>query len=260
MTEAPLGAVLRHVRRAAARDTDEATDAELLRHFLGGRDPAAFAALVRRHGPMVLRVCRRVLGHHQDAEDAFQVTFLVLARQAPAIRSKASLASWLHGVAYRTALCARRGEATRRAHEGRVRTMSQKDAPQELGWREVQALLDEEIQALPEAHRAPFVLCQMEGHSREEAARQLGLKEGTVSSRLARARERLRERLQRRGVELPAALGLAALTADAARAVPRRLLEATARAGAAYAAGDLPGGPSRRASNDSYGRAHDPCA
>src|SRR5262245_51033847 len=168
MTKAPLGAVLRHVRRAAARDTDEATDAELLRHFLGSRDPAAFEALVRRHGPMVLRVCRRVLGHHQDAEDAFQVTFLVLARKAPSIRRQASLAGWLHGVAYRTARCARRGAATRRVYEARVKTMTQNDAPHELGWREVQALLDEEIQALPEAYRAAFVLCQMEGHSREE--------------------------------------------------------------------------------------------
>jgi RNA polymerase sigma factor (sigma-70 family) len=242
MTKAPLGAVLRHVRRAAARDTDEVTDTDLLRHFLGGRDAAAFEALVRRHGPMVLRVCRRVLGHYQDAEDAFQVTFLVLARQATSIRSKASLAGWLHGVAYRTALHAKRDEATRRAYEGRVQTMAQKDAPQELGWREVQALLDEEIQALPEAYRAPFVLCQMEGHSREEAAHQLGLKVGTVCSRLGRARERLRQRLLRRGVELPAALGFAALAGGAALAVPRRLLEATARAGAAYAAGDLPGG------------------
>jgi RNA polymerase sigma factor (sigma-70 family) len=242
MTKAPLGAVLRHFRKAA-RDNDEATDAELLRHFLDARDPAAFEALVRRHGPMVLRVCRRVLGHHQDAEDAFQVTFLLLARQAPSIRNTAALAGWLHGVAYRTALSAKRGAATRRAHEGRVKSMAQKDVPEELGWREVQALLDEEIQALPEAFRGPFVLCQMEGLSREEAARRLGLKWGTLCSRLGRARERLRERLRRRGVELPAVLGLTSLTAGAAPAVvPCRLLEATARVGAAYAAGDLPGG------------------
>src|SRR6266540_524148 len=198
-------------RAAAAQNTDEPTDPQLLQLFLQGRDPGAFAALVRRHGPMVMRVCRHVLHHHQDAEDAFQVTFLVLARSAASIRSKGSLASWLHGVAYRTAMSAKRSAATRRTHEGRVETMSQPDASQDLAWREVQVILEEEIQALPEGYRTPFLLCQMEGRSREEVARQLGIKEGTVSSRLDRARKRLRERLVQRGVALPAVLGALAL-------------------------------------------------
>jgi RNA polymerase sigma factor (sigma-70 family) len=242
MANATLGVVLEHLRRATAT-ADEPPDPQLVERFLRGHDPASFAALVRRHGPMVLRVCRRVLRHHQDAEDAFQVTFLVLARSAASIRKRGSLASWLHGVAYRTAKTARRGAATRREYEGRVKAMSQKDASEDLAWREVQSLLDEEVATLPEPYRTAFVLCQLEGLSRQEVARRLGVKEGTVSSRLGRAREQLREKLARRGVSLAALLGaLAFARGQAPAAVPRRLLGATIRAGVAYAEGDLPVG------------------
>src|SRR5205823_10716929 len=134
---------------------------------------------------------------------------------------KGSLASWLHGVAYRTAMSAKRSAASRWIHEGRAETMSQPDASQDLAWREVQAILEEEIQALPEVYRTPFLLCQMEGRSREEVARQLGIKEGTVSSRLDRARKRLREQLLRRGWRSPRCSGpWPSLPAEAPRQYP----------------------------------------
>jgi RNA polymerase sigma factor (sigma-70 family) len=244
MVKTGLDVVVRHVRRVAAGPhPDPRTDPDLLRQFAQGRDEVAFAALVRRHGPMVLRVCRHVLRHQQDAEDAFQVTFLVLARNPAAVRKGASLASWLHGVAYRTALTARRGVARRQRREARAQTMSQADGTQELAWREVQAILEAEVQALPEVYRAPFVLCQMEGRSRQEVARELGVKEGTLSSRLDRAHRRLRERLVRRGVALSVVLGAVAVAAaDGTAAVPHGLVAATVRAGVALAAGGTAGG------------------
>src|SRR5205823_3246585 len=138
------------------------TDRQLLHGFAARGDQAAFAAIVGRHGPMVLRVCRRVLGHEQDAEDAFQATFLVLARRAGAIHRTAALASWLHGVAHRVTLRARRDAGRRRAHEREAQPMPARAATGEADWREVQAALDEAIRALPEKYRAPFVLCFLE--------------------------------------------------------------------------------------------------
>jgi RNA polymerase sigma factor (sigma-70 family) len=244
MVERGLDVVVGHAHRVAAGSLGEQrTDPELLRQFAHGRDEGAFAALVRRHGPMVMRVCLHVLHQEQDAEDAFQVTFLVLARNPAAIRKAASLASWLHGVAYRTARTARRSASTRQRHEARAETMSTGDATQELVWREVQAILEEEVQALPEVYRAAFILCQMEGRSGVEAARELRIKEGTVSSRLDRARKQLRVKLATRGVALSAVLGAMALAAPVgAAAVPRRLLDATVRAGMAHAAGSMTSG------------------
>jgi RNA polymerase sigma factor (sigma-70 family) len=236
MANAPPGTALRHLRRLARCDEPGApTDGQLLQRFTAQRDQAAFAALVRRHGPMVLGVCRHVLHHLQDAEDAFQATFLVLARQATSVRKREALAGWLHGVAYRTALSARRAAARRRTHEARARPMSPMSPSADLAWREVQAALDEEIARLPDKYRSAFVLCYQEGRSRAEAARLLAIKEGTVSSRLDQARKRLQERLARRGVSLATVLGAVALAGGAQAAVAGPLLQTTVRAALEYA-------------------------
>jgi RNA polymerase sigma factor (sigma-70 family) len=227
MANTPLSAVLRHIHELAGSTADrERTDRHLLERFVVHRDEAAFTALVRRHGPLVQRVCRNVLHHDQDAEDALQATFLVLARKAAAIRKAEALASWLHGVAYRVAQTARRKAARRRAQEKLAMKKSAGDIPSQVMWRDVQAVVDEEIQRLPESQRAPFVLCFLEGRSRAEAAHELGWKEGTLSSRLARARLQLQKQLRRRGVTLTAVLGAAALTdrAGTAASLPVSLL------------------------------------
>src|SRR5438105_13858568 len=134
MATGPRDGVIRHLRRVAfLRDADAMTDGQLLEGFLAQRDEAAFAALVRRHGPMVLGVCRRVLGNHHDAEDAFQATFLVLARKAASVRSREVVGHWLYGVAYRTALKARSMTARRRAKEQQVKDMPQPAEPPDAG-------------------------------------------------------------------------------------------------------------------------------
>ncbi|HEY8505469.1 MAG TPA: RNA polymerase sigma factor, partial [Gemmataceae bacterium] len=161
MTQARLAAAVRTLRGALAeRDAAGQGDAELLHAFAARRDPAAFAELVRRHGPMVLGVCRRQLGNEHDAEDAFQATFLVLARKAGSVRRAGALGCWLHGVSYRIAMRAKREAARRRARETtKVRPVPPADPAQDLAWREVKAALDEEVQALPPIYRAAFVLC-----------------------------------------------------------------------------------------------------
>jgi RNA polymerase sigma factor (sigma-70 family) len=224
-------------RLAAERGPDE-SDEQLLHAFLNNHDEAAFAALVRRHGPTVLHVCRRVLGHEQDAEDAFQAVFLVLARNAASLRKRASLASFLHGTAYRTALKAKQSAARRRKHEGQAPARSPADPAGELLWREMRVLLDEEIAQLPDSCRSVFVLCCLENLSQAEAGRRLGLKERTVSNRLAAARERLSRQLARRGVELTAVLAAAALAAQPAAALPAGLVSATIKAALAMTAGE----------------------
>jgi RNA polymerase sigma factor (sigma-70 family) len=229
-----LDTVLGHLRKAAAQGTGDLTDGELLRRFGEQHDAAAFTALVQRHGPLVLGVCRRVLHHHHDAEDAFQATFLVLARNTAKIRKGQAVGSWLHGVAYRTALQARRAAARRRFHEQKAKDMAQGKTAREPAWRDLQAVLDQEIRGLGEVYRTAFVLCCLEGKSKSEAARELGLKEGTLSGRLARARQQLRQRLARRGVTLTAALALLALSRTPVAAA---LAHATVRAAVLDAAG-----------------------
>jgi RNA polymerase sigma-70 factor (ECF subfamily) len=194
------------------------TDGELLEQFLAGREDmaeAVFTALVERHGPMVLRVCRQVLGDVHDAQDAFQATFLVLVRDAGSVRNRDSVASWLHGVALRVAKRAKSGAARRRAHERRAAVPeSIRDADRPERWPE----LHEEIARLPEKYRAAVVLCYLEGLTTEAAAHRLGCPQGTVMSRLSRARDQLHGRLTRRGVAGPAgllALGLAPKEAPA---------------------------------------------
>jgi RNA polymerase sigma factor (sigma-70 family) len=224
--------LLRHVRRVASHATPD--DAALLGRYLAGRDPAAFEALVRRHGPMVLRVCRRLLGHAQDAEDAFQATFLVLARKAGSVRPAGALAAWLHGVACRVALGARTTAARRRLREGTAPDLAPPDPHpdplSELTAREALRTLDEEVERLPEAYRLPVVLCCLEGLSQEEAARQLGWAPGSVKGRLERGRKRLHQRLARRGLSLAAGLALAEMARVAAAGPAAALTAATVKA------------------------------
>jgi RNA polymerase sigma factor (sigma-70 family) len=213
------------------------TDGQLLARFAAARDEASFAALVKRHGPMVLGVCVRALGHRQDAEDAFQAAFLVLARKAASLANGEALAGWLFGVAQRTALEARSAIARRRSRERQLEHMPQPEvAPAEPQfWR---PLLDRELALLPADYRAAVVLCDLEGCPRKEAARRLRLSEGTLSSRLARARAHLAWRLSRRGVAMSSAALAAALAGGAATAaVPARLAESTAKVAALVAAG-----------------------
>jgi RNA polymerase sigma factor (sigma-70 family) len=236
MADACLYPLLHHVRAlAGAPRTQGLSDGELLHAFLSRQDQAAFDALVRRHGPMVLNTCRRLLRHQQDAEDAFQATFLTLARKAASIRANTALAGWLYGTACRMALSIKRAAARRHVHERRAQARSPGNPLTELAWRKVQALLEEEIQRLPGKYRVVFVLCCLESQSRAEVGRRLGLKEGTVSSRLAYARRRLQHRLARRGVTLTSLLAAAALTRPAGGAVPAALLAGTVRAASAVA-------------------------
>jgi RNA polymerase sigma factor (sigma-70 family) len=230
-----MNSVLRHLSRAALGGL---TDGQLLERFLGHRDEAAFEALVRRHGPMVLGVCRRVLRHEQDAEDAFQASFLVLARRAATVRAREVLGNWLYGVAYRTAMKARTMNARRRTREGRAGIKPMAAAATEDGWEELLPLLDEELSKLPDRYRVPVVLCHLEGKSRKEVARLLGLPEGTLSWRLAHARKVLAGRLARYGLAVSGGALAAALSGKtASAAVSRALAASTARAAVLVAAG-----------------------
>jgi RNA polymerase sigma factor (sigma-70 family) len=174
---------------------------------------------------MVLGVCRRLLSHSQDCEDAFQATFLVLLRKAGRLRRKELVANWLYGVAYRTALRARSTSARRRAHEQPLTHPVAAEPEGSAEWSDVRPVLDQELSRLPTKYRLPIVLCYFEGKTFEEAARQLGWPPGTVSGRIARAKELLRVRLTRRGVTLSAA-ALAGLFADRSlvASVPARLI------------------------------------
>lgn len=216
-------------------------DEQLLRQFVAGSGEVAetaFAAIVERHGPMVLGVCRRVLGHRDAAEDAFQITFLVLARKAASLAHGKHLYRWLYGVAVRAALDARARESRQRANEKRVGAMQSRELAQPSDTNELRAMLDEELARLPERFRSALVLCELDGVSRREAAARLGISEGTLSSRLSRAKTKLKERLTRRGVTLSAA-ALASFLTQETRAVivPPALVEQTVHAGARVAAG-----------------------
>ncbi len=208
-------------------------DGPLLERFVAGRDGLAFEAIVARHGPMVLGVCRRVLAEPTDAEDAFQATFLVLVRKAGTLRDRDRLAPWLYGVAYRVA---RRARAASRRSRGRSELGEREpaiepDPAADLERREALAALDEELARLPEKYRSSIVLCDLEGLTYDEAARRLGCPLGTLKSRLASARDRLRRRLVRRGV---------ASAVAAPAAVPPGLLRATVKAVVRPAAGVVP--------------------
>jgi RNA polymerase sigma factor (sigma-70 family) len=234
-----INRVIRHLRRVACEpDRAGLTDGQLLEAFIQRRDEAAFEALVQRHGPMVLGVCRRVLRHAHDAEDAFQATFLVLVRKAASIAPRELVGNWLYGVAYRTALEARRAATKRRARERKVQAMPPPPAPGADHGAELQALLDQELSRLPDKYRVPVVLCDLEGKTHQQAARQLGWPAGTLSSRLVRARVLLARRLARHGLPLSAGALAAALTQEAASAcVPVGLAGSTIKAALWAAAG-----------------------
>ncbi len=237
MATGQLDTLMRHIQEAAAGcAARHQTDCQLLDDFAARRDESAFAALLSRHGPMVLRVCRRLLRHEQDAEDAFQATFLVLAQQAGTIRQRETLAGWLYGVAFRTAAQAKRKAARRRAREARLRGRTPPAAPSPT-WDDVQAVLDEEVLRLPESLRSAFILCVLDGKTVPAAAAELGAKEGTVSWRLARARQRLRLRLARRGIELTGLLAALSVAQSGRAGVPDVLTQATIQLGLRVATG-----------------------
>ncbi|MBY0525376.1 MAG: RNA polymerase sigma factor [Gemmataceae bacterium] len=228
--------IIQHLCRLVSSESAEGmTDEQLLECFTAQQDEGAFAALLRRHGPMVLAACRRVLG---DADDAFQATFLILIRKARSIGRPERLGNWLYGVAHRTALDARANRARRQARERQVAEMPAAEAPVDAVWQDLRPILDDELSRLPEKYRAPLVACYLQGKTKEEAARQLGWPEGTVSGRLARAKELVRSRLARRGLALTPAVVAAMLSTNAApAAVPAALFDATLRVGILFAAG-----------------------
>jgi RNA polymerase sigma factor (sigma-70 family) len=231
MSNAGLRTVLRHLRRVAGGAAAGCTDAALLERFVATRDEVAFELLVWRHGPMVLGLCRRLLGHEQDAEDAFQATFLALARKAGSIRKREAVGSFLYKVAYRTALRARAAVSRRPVGVPPGVAPPAPEPEPDLVWRDLRPVLDEELSRLPEKYRAPVVLCDLEVKTHEEAARQLGCPRATVATRLGRARALLRLRLTRRGLALPVGAAALALAPGAASAVvPAPLLDVTLRA------------------------------
>lgn len=207
-------------------------DEELIERFLTpGRDDSetAFRIMVIRHGPMVLGVCRHVLNQHQDAEDAFQATFIALARKAGSIKDRRVLARWLYEVAYRIAVRAKTNAVRNRMRERQGAEMSVRAAQNEAGWNELRPVLHEELSRLPDKYRTPVVLCYLEGKTNEEAAELLRWPVGTVKGRLSRAREMLRSRLASRGLALSAAFLVTSFSQNAvfAEVVPSRLIDST---------------------------------
>jgi RNA polymerase sigma factor (sigma-70 family) len=239
MATKQLQSVVQCLRTATLlHDAGGASDAQLLESFVARKDGAAFSALVQRHGPMVWGVCRRVLGHVHDAEDAFQATFLVLVRKAASVVPRAMVGNWLHGVALRMAWKARAVSNQRRTKERQVTGMREPELPQQDLWRDLQPLLDQEMDRLPHKYRVAIVLCDLEGKTHQEAARQLGWPVGTLSTRLVRGRALLAKRLSGRGVTLSAGALAGMLSHNAASAsVPPVVLCSAIKAATSLAAG-----------------------
>jgi RNA polymerase sigma factor (sigma-70 family) len=232
------------LRRAVlAGSKADRTDGQLLEDYLSRRDEAAVAALVRRHGPMVWGVCRRVLRNHHDAEDAFQATFLVLVRKAASVLPREMVGNWLYGVAHQTALKARATAAKRQARERQVKEMPEPAAKLEAApWPDLEPLLDQELSRLPDKYRVAIVLCDLEGKTRKEAARQLKVPEGTLSTRLRTARTMLAKRMARHGLPVSGGAVAAVLTEKAASAgVPTSVVSSTIKAATLLAAGQAAG-------------------
>ncbi len=231
------GAMGRLRRVAAVQALGGLSDRELLERFVAAHDEAAFTVLIERHGPMVLGACRRALPNRHDAEDACQATFLVLARKAESLRKKDSLSSFLHGVARRVAAGLKREAARRKNRERQVDPPAPANPAAEVTWREVQAILDEELGRLPERYRAPLILCYLECLTRDEAARRLGLSPGGLHGRLERGRDLLRKRLIGRGLSLSASLTAAALGESVTHALSPTFVISSTKAAALFAAG-----------------------
>jgi RNA polymerase sigma factor (sigma-70 family) len=230
MAHGHADSILRHLHCVkGVEGLQRCADRQLLHSFTCSKDEVAFTTLVKRHGPLVWSVCRRVLANGHDAEDAFQATFLVLARRAGTIHQREAVGSWLYGVAYRTAMSLKRAALRRKRGESRAPARVPAEPSSEASLRELQGLLDAEVARLPQKYRTPFVLCCLDGKGRAEIAGELGVNEGTLSTRIAEARKRLQARLGLRGVTLSAAL--CALTiSQTADAAPAGLLLRTARA------------------------------
>jgi RNA polymerase sigma factor (sigma-70 family) len=236
-----LARVLQDIRRTAiVSGAVPISDAQLLDAFVKNGDEAGFEALVRRYGPMVHSVCRRLLHHTHDAEDAFQVTFLVLARKAPSLRRREAVGNWLYGVAVRTALHARTRAARRRVKEAEIRPMTcQPSSAESAARQELHDKLDEELSRLPDKYRAPIVLCDLLGKTKRQAAEELCCPEGTVSSRLVRGRNLLRKRLANRGPAAPGGAEVGVFGLSALEAVPLALSTATVKLGLHIARGTI---------------------
>jgi RNA polymerase sigma factor (sigma-70 family) len=230
MTTKQLSKALQHLRRILHSSAEGGmTDGQLLARFVASRDEAAFNELVRRHGPMVLGVCRRILRHTQDAEDAFQAAFFVLARKASSVANREAVASWLYRVSYRIAIEAKAINDKRRSREKQLEEMPHPEMTP-IEPRDWLPRLDYELNLLPEHYRAVIVACDLEGRSRKATAHNLGLSEGTVSSRLARGRCLLAKRLSRYGLSLSVGALTAALAEGVASAhVPVSLQSSTSK-------------------------------
>ena len=236
MPSSPIGVILQQLRKLGLRDAENVSDGQLLERFCAHGDQTAFEALLLRHGAMVLGACQRILHNAHDTEDVFQATFLVLVRKARSLLGRKTIGNWLHEVASRTALKARTAACKRRVKEKQVKTISLDQADE--GWRELQTFLDQELQRLPAKYSGPIVLCDLEGKTRKQAARQLGWREGTFSSRLSRGRALLAKRLSRHGVVVSGGVLAAILCRNAASAcMPAGLVPATVQAATLMAAG-----------------------
>jgi RND family efflux transporter MFP subunit len=235
-----LTSVIQDLRSATLQDAARLGDGKLLDQFIEHKDEAAFAALVQRHSAMVWGVCRRMLTHHHDAEDAFQAAFLVLARNAASVRRRELVASWLYGVAQRTALKARVLASKRRSREMQVMTMPEPQAAQQDSSADLDARIDQELAGLPEKYRSAIILCDLEGKTNKVAARQLKVPEGTLAGRLRTGRRLLAKRLARHGLVPSGGALVAALAPSASAGVPPALVGNTVKAANLVAKGEVP--------------------
>lgn len=244
MSTGQLNGVIRRIHQLAGlRELAACSDGQLMERFVKDQDEHAFELLLERHGPMVLGVCRRVLHQTQDAEDAFQATFLVFMRKASSVRSRETVGNWLYGVAFRTSIKAKAAAAKRTFKEKQGNPMKRHAPAQADVWHDIQPVLDEELERLPDKYRSLIVLCDLEGKSRKEVAEKLKLADGTLSSRLATARKLLAQRLTKRGITLSVG-ALAAMFAQnlASAAVPKALSASTIQAVHVMAAGGATAG------------------